>query len=151
MTRYKEHKHGIVIGSDNFFFFKDWGNFYHETKCIWWAKGYNFDNYSTLHLDIETPLRQLIYYNHRVEFMKPFTYPDKPSFGDKAGTTIEIPEYAIFVILRPYFVSWLNTNAQGWFCPVGKGRDGTIFFQKRKHALEFTKLVHRLLAGMDYM
>ncbi len=151
MTRYKDHKHGIVIGWDNWWFFKDWNGDYHDSKCIWWARELIFDNHSTLHCNIETPLRQLIYYTYQMDYEEDFTYPETMSNKDIAGTTIKLPKIHTLTILRPHFVQWLNKYAEGWKCPVGPHRDASIFFAKRKHAMAFTRYVEGLLKGMDFL
>lgn len=151
MSKYVEKKHGIVIGSDNWFFFQDWNGDYHDTKCIWSAKKLYWENYSTLHVGVESTLRQLIYNKYKVEYEEPFTFSENLENKEYAGKTIQLQKYYHLTILKPHFVKWLYENTPGWMCPVGENRDGEIWFQKRSDALKFTNYLINCLDGERYL
>lgn len=151
MSKYVKKKHGIVIGSDNWFFFWDLNGDAQETKCIWFAKKLYWEKYNSLHVGIESTLRQLIYKKIKVEYEEPFTFSDTLENKNVAGKTIQLQKHYYLTILKPHFVKWLYENTPGWMCPIGENHDGTIWFQKRSHALAFTNYVTKLLEGERYL
>lgn len=129
MTRYVEHKHGIVIGSGNVFFFRGLNNALSDGwSSIVWAKGYTFDEYSTLHAAIKTPAETLLW-THNVD----------------GG-----------VALSRYIVSYLTNTigARGveWDVrPFAQDTNDAIFFRTRKNAIVLVKFLKTQLAGMKYL
>lgn len=140
MSRYVTKKHGLVIGSDNVFFFQDHEDVLHQFPAIVSVSNYYFDMYTTLHVGLKTPAEQLI-----------FHYESTISYEPKVigGTEYTLENRITRAIVKPFFVNWLNENTPGWAKPERDlHEDQCIFFAKRGHALEFTKKVEQLLAGM---
>lgn len=140
MSIYVVKKHGLVIGSDNVFFFHDAEGTFHEFPAIVSVSNYYFDMYTTLHVGLRTPAEQLIFH-----YEATVSYETK-MIGD---TEHRLENRITRATVKPFFAKWLDENAPGWAKPERDlHEDQCIFFAKRGHALAFTKKVEQLLAGM---
>ena len=137
MSRYVEKKHGLVIGSDNWFFYRDKDGEYQDFPCILSIRGFSFDNPRMYGHRIHTPAQQLLVHYRR---LKKGEYIDV--FGrDCVGQIVQEP--------GKWLTKWLDMNAPGWGTPPPGPRENlSIFFQKRGHAVALCKEVETLLAGL---
>jgi hypothetical protein len=141
VTRYVKKKHGLVIGSDNLFFFRgEDGVLRSDFRAIVWAKDLKFKQINTANFFIRSPAHQFIWCEQEaVEIEK---------LGEREW------ERAVSIYSPNRCVeSWLNKNAAGWACPSPSAnkKSPTLFFIKRSHALAFTRFVEEQLEGMDYL
>lgn len=144
MSKYVDHPHGLIIGSDNWFFFRDENDELQSGyKAIVWAKGYNFDQYNGLNVWVRTPAQQII--AKPTTIMEPTFYAGHPDF-----TNLPQENEVNVAILRQSMVRWLDDNAPGWAVSVPKSneREPTLFFMKRGHALAFVRMVCDHLKGI---
>lgn len=137
MSRYVKKPHGLTIGSDNVFFYRDSNDKMRDFPCIVSVSQLYFENYSSLHAGILSSAEQLLF------------YPVKISTGWLGNFELTDTRHR----LRNYWVDWLDANCPGWGYPPPKhsDRNPPIFFAKRKHALAFTQHVAALLKGEQYL
>lgn len=141
MTRYVERKKlGISIGSDNNFFFRDEEGKFHDFPCIVGISSLYFDNHSTLHVDIRSPVEQLLFY--------PVILSETKTYD---GVTWE--EKRKYYRLKSFWLKWLNDNCPGWGYPPPKFADRipTLFFAERSHAVMLVSRIEEALAGMRFI
>lgn len=133
--RYKENRHGIMIGYSNIFFFRSEEGEHREFPAVVWAKGYVYDRF-TWHL--MTPAQQMIW--ERCE-------ADIPMPGDCPIA------YKNWEVAKPrdLTVAWLNEHAPGWaLAPLRPDEFLTraIFFSRVGHARAFVKHISDQLANL---
>lgn len=136
MSKYVTKKHGITIGSDNIFFYRDEKDYFHDFKCIVSISRLYFDGYSTLHVGIRSTAEQLLFYPEKIKI-------------SRFGYSLDATCYR----LKNYWVQWLNENCPGWGYPPMRENEPVpnIFFMKRKHALAFYNHIDELLKGQRYL
>lgn len=137
MSRYVKKKHGLVIGSDNWFFYWDKDRNMHDFPCILGVKGFQFENGIAYAFRIRTPAQQLLVHFRR---LKKGEYIDE--FGrDCEGQIVQEPSR--------WLKNWLDNNAPGWGYPPPTPRENmNLFFQKRGHAVALCKEVESILKGV---
>lgn len=125
MTRYVDHNHGLILGSGNHFFVAGDGEVREGYAAIVWARGYEFETFSTANAHVQTPAQQLMW--HRL---------DHDSW-----------ELSSFV--RRRLTSVMGEPGDKWDVrSTSRGCDRALFFKRRKDALWFARLVDSTLAGI---
>lgn len=133
MSKYVNHKHGMIIGSDNIFFLKDEYHSFRKYRSIVWAESYKFNEITGVNLMVKTPAQQILW--------------DKVVnvYGDEYYT------------LQSWVVSWLNDNVGEMYTDWGyhyadkhSMRDKPIFFRRRNDAVKFVKMISKHLDGMRF-
>lgn len=144
MTRYVEDKHGMVIGSQNCFFYVDDTGEFREFNAILWARELTFDQVSTANVYVRSFAHQVIW---DVEYRK--VEQTRELDGKSIMTAHDVRVY-----VPTYFTRrWLDANAPGWGTPpVGETyKPGTLFFHRRGHAVAFRNAVSNVLKGRSYL
>lgn len=136
MSKYVNHKHGLIIGSDNIFFIT------HDEhapegieKCrdgyraIVWANGYEFDSYNTVNVFVLTPAQQILW--------------------ERKRNTLEL-----YSVLKNWPTQWLEKNVgekyKMWDVRTHAERStDAIFFKRRKDAIAFTRAIDNILKGIQ--
>lgn len=146
MSRYISKPHGIVIGSDNIFFYRDETGM-KDFPAIAWAKDYEFDQVDSLNVRVRTPAQQILMQEREAtdaEIAKIRKHQD-PFFCEYHKERIVEPS--------AWIQKWLDTNTPGWGFPPAHERryrrhDESFFFTKRSHALLFAKMLDDRLKGI---
>ncbi len=120
MSKYVTKKHGMIIGSDNvFFYYDDKIEKFHDFSAIVSVRSYYFDKYSSAHCEIETPAQQYMFNKIETEH--------EVKISDISFTETKTHyEFKIFI------ENWLNENCPGWGFPKSTKNDSCIFFKKKK-------------------
>jgi len=134
MSKYVNHKHGLIIGSDNIFFLKDDLNGFRKYKSIVWAQNYEFDDITGVNLMVNTPAQQILWRKS------------------------EIDENKHNYLLQSWVDTWLQENVgemfKDWDYDIidrhGLLRDKSIFFQKRNDGIKFIKMISNHLDGIKF-
>lgn len=140
MTRYVDHPHGITIGSDNVFFYRDEEDEMQEYPCILWPRRYHFDEINCVNVSVRSHAQQLIW-NEIVE-REPVEYK-----GEIIGHSDKVRHE-----LTRWARNWCENNAPGWGVAPSRTNEPnpSIFFAKRKHAVAFSREIQRMLKGMTF-
>jgi hypothetical protein len=137
MSRYVDKKHGVIIGSDNVFFYRDEDGEFHDFNAVLWLKNFAFDPHTTNNCFIRTPAFQLLWQESKIEIPE--------TFGDvsfKREIRVFQPSNAAH--------RWCDQNAPGWgHRPLTRDYDPTptFFFKRRKDALAMSKWIDETLKG----
>ncbi len=145
MSKYVDKKHGLIIGSDNIFFIVDdvdapegVEKFRSDYRAIVWAKGYDFDQISTLNVFLETPVNQLLWSMVKIPIQE--EYEREP---------VDRTRY----VLKNWVRNWLEKNVGAihdkWdIRTYNQKTDRQIFFKRRKDALAFVRMIENILSGI---
>jgi hypothetical protein len=161
MSKYVTHKHGLVIGSDNYFFVVDRAGHNHRGepdlvlpegvadlrdgyRAIVSFNSYHFDQYDTLNVFVETPAAQLVWRRKMIKWTMPW---------ENKGETINLPYRRDYYVLSDWMVRWLEEvvgpRYDRWDTYTRADRSSrNVFFKRRKDALAFVNLIKRELAGI---
>ena len=135
MSKYVKKPHGLIIGSDNLFSYRDEEGKMHHFPALVGVHRLYFDNYSTLHAGIRSTAEQLLFTPVVIE-------------KEMGGFSYEATAYR----LKSYWLRWLDENCPGWGYPPLNDTDlPSLFFAKRKHALAFANHVADVLKGERYL
>ncbi len=146
MSKYVNHKYGLILGSDNVFFIvgdEDAGEGVEEFRdgyrAIVWAQGYHFDKINTLNCQIRTPVQQLLWEQQK-----------KTDYIEFEGQ--KFPERTTYYILKGWPRHWLEANVgaihERWDVRThAESNTDCIFFKRRKDALNFIREISTILNG----
>jgi hypothetical protein len=161
MSRYTQHKNGLVIGWDNMFFVLDTTIDEHNgeppvelpegveaTRDGYYAllsvESYYFDTNSTLTVFLRTPAQQLIWEEREIKWTRVWEHD---------GKAIDLPHTRRYNAVSWWAERWLNENVGARYdmwdtYTRGARSSGNLFFKRRKDALAFVKAVNKILAGV---
>lgn len=141
MSRYVDRKHGLTIGSDNWFFIVGDGEEIRDGyKAIVTLRGYTFEQVSSLNVGIWTPAQQIVW--DAVKYTEQHEFEGTSWESERTGYT-----------LRKSWRHWLTENVgaeqEMWDVRSRCERRGEpIFFKQRKGAVAFCNEVDARLKGI---
>lgn len=134
MTQYVTDKNGVTLASGNVFSFRKDGNLHSFSSMLVFENLY-VDNINSLNCDLQSFSTQLVWYRRR------FIFPTLDNFRYEHHE----------MVLKPWWVKWLNDNTPGWEVPpivFDRSRENpTIFFQKVSDARKMKKFIAEQLKG----
>lgn len=145
MSKYVTRKHGLVLGSGNYFYVYDTEHpegvpeLRDGYRAIISTNRYTFDQIDILNVVVRTPAEQLLWkvQTHNVD-------------QEFEGVTYSSPKRLL--TLSPWFRTWLEKNVgalyDAWDTYTWIERDPSVFFKRRGDALKFAQEVDARLAGM---
>lgn len=159
MSKYVEHKHGLILGSDNVFFihdnFAEFGNvdypddlpkYRGDYNSIVYFESYSFEELNFHNTGIRTPAHQLVWGEpHLLQWDAPFV--------NRKGETVNWTNEQEYYAPSFFATSWLNNNVgpqyDRWDTYTFNIRTNeSIFFKRRTDALAFIKEIGRNLKGI---
>lgn len=159
MTQYTDFDNGFALSWDNYFAVIDRPLYPHEPAielgegvadfrdgydATVRINGYDFDQMSSINIDIKTPAQQLVF----VE--KTISWSEAVMVGDKE---VDVPYHNTYVAIAPWLEQWLIGNVGekhvAWDMRSRDSiRNSGIFFREKDDAVAFINFVNSFLKGI---